>query len=1127
MLRRLVKILLVLVGLIVMAAAIVHGVLKSDWLQRLILTAISERTGMEVTCESLEVRWGGRTTLRGPAVKMPLADDVVLSADEIEISHVTVPLLILGRPTHVRSVQVDSPRINLRQDENGRWNVQDVWTRLSASLSSSGRQTGPIPLPRVVVQDALVQITEPNGTVRTVGPLDFRAELQGPLLWQFDLRLSQIAEVKGRAAPGGDWTHDVRFTVADVGSLVHRFLGSGLTPIRAAGRWEGRVLGDAVTGMLRLDELAVGPVAARGGVHLEAKAGRISLSPQDLVLSDPNLVGEEIRLAGGSVQIAGRQVHVEQLSVASGPLTARVDGGWDWIAGAGELTASWAAISDGNSLQCSGMCRASMDAAQFGRRTARASVTADAETSVGDVTVTANVDGAGVDWQQSQWRISAPTCVWARDGKQVDLSGAAAEIHVDWPSVRLVSLRVPQTQATNAVAQFDPSTRRWSANLAVEGLSQLKSWGLEPLDLRVNAEGDARTAHISELRITQGRGIATARGDMSFAEWGFQNVRLAADWLADSAAGDGPQAAQSLGRWHLEGDVFGRVRPLAVEMTGQMTGRNIAVGKEAVDRVEVPVRATVNRREARVTTDAVDFLGGRWLASGRHDLPSHLTQVAVMVDGLSLESVAAMAGLTQISEGRTHAEIQLAAQDFDIGSVVATGSWSAEDINVPPLRIPRAHGGVHFSDGLARFDRIVLEQEGGQAEASVEFRLDDLESVCVELTAHQWQTQLNGHLGSFCADGKARLRVNAIERTVDGQADLSGQVVWTGQPLAQVRVSALVHERTLDVQAFHAETLGGVVTGRAMVPLNGWKNSTAKLNWQGIEPKLLQQWAPQFGRFEGVVSGSLEVGQAEPATRPPEPMRFVLDANVQDGRFGPAHIDSCRLVAFLGDRRLLIDEANLEILDGQFKAKTRVSTHAGGYQGSVVADFNDLKLDQLVHVIDPNASEYAGRLSGNGTVLASSDWHSFGGEVQVKLMESDLVGNSVVRVLHNTLNLQLGKQQPTGTGEVAVRLEGPSVVIPSLTYFNRGVEIRGAGRIQDIREGSQSPIEGFAVGSTRVLKGIRLPGVNALDQLLATFQAGAASVKIAGTVGKVETKVVPLPEVLNPFRSLLWAQLRK
>jgi len=44
---------------------------------------------------------------------------------------------------------------------------------------------------------------------------------------------------------------------------------------------------------------------------------------------------------------------------------------------------------------------------------------------------------------------------------------------------------------------------------------------------------------------------------------------------------------------------------------------------------------------------------------------------------------------------------------------------------------------------------------------------------------------------------------------------------------------------------------------------------------------------------------------------------------------------------------------------------------------------------------------------------------------------------------------------------------------------------------------------------------------------MATFQAGAASVKIGGTIDEVEVNVVPLPAVVGSFRRLLWSQLKE
>ncbi|HNS22938.1 MAG TPA: hypothetical protein PKH24_20735 [Sedimentisphaerales bacterium] len=1127
MLRWTTRVVLVLVLLIVAAATVVHCVLKSDWLRRTLLTAASERTGMEVAVESLSVRWGGRTTLVGPLIKDPLTDDVILSADRIEISHAAIPLLILGRAARVQSVQVDNPTVHLRRDEHGRWNAEDAWTRLAMSLGDSDRTTGPTVLPRIAIHNAMIQIAEPNGATETAGPLDFRGAPEGPRLWQFDVNLSPVAEMKGRTVQGGDWSHGVSFVIADIESWVRRVLGRGAAPIQAAGRWEGKVLRDTVAGTLRLDTMTLGPLTARGGICLDAKAGQIRLRPQDLVFTDPNFVGQEIRLTGGDVRLAGRQVDVERLSAESGPLSVLLDGSWNGDKASGEVVASWTVLSDQESNQGSGVCRAFVDSSRSGRRTAKMSVTTEARTPVGDLTAEIDVDGAGADWRQSQWRISAPRLAWTRDGRPVDLSGTAAEVRLDGPVVQLTSLRVPGVDVANARAQFNSSTYHWSANLAAEGLRQLESWGVKTLGLQVDAEGDDRTARIRDLRVTQGPRIVTARGDLHFAEWELENVRLTADWPADGTADAAPQPAHSFGQWRLEGDLAGRIQPLAVELHGRMTGRNVVVGKQTVERVTIPVRAAMNPREVHATADTVDLFDGSWLVSGRHDLSSERTEIAVTVDGLSLESVAAMAGLPRVSKGRMHAQIRLTVQDFDLGSVAAAGSWNAENIEASPWHIPRAQGGVHFSNGLARFDEIVLEQEGGRIQARAELRLDDREFIDVEVSSRRWHTPLAGDRLSLQADGTARLRLNTVKHTVDGEADLSGQMLWEGQPLARILTVALMRGQAVEVREFRAETLGGAVTGRTTIPLHDWRSSTAALSWQGLQPALLREWAPPLGRFEGVLSGSLDVGQAPPETRPPESLQFVLDARAERGSFGLGHIDSCRLVGFLGDRRLLIDEANLRILDGQLKAKTRISAHAGGHYASFALDFNDLSLDQLVRVIDPNAGEYPGSLAGSGTVLASSEGRSLGGEVRLRLTESDLVGNGVVQGLYNALNLKLGGREPIGAGEMIVRLDGSSAVIPSFVYFNRGVEIRGAGTIRDVYCGAQSPVDGFAVGSTRILREIRLPGVKALDQVLATFQTGAASVKIAGTIEKTEVKVVPLPEVLGPFRSLLWSQLRR
>jgi len=1131
MLRWTIRILIVFVVLILATAAILHFVLQSRWLKDLILARAGERIGMDVSADSLTVGWGGRTTIQGAAVTMPLTNDVLLAAERVEVMHEAIPLLILGRAVNVRSVRVERPQVNLKQYPDGRWNVEDAWTRVQAGRKPDEKR-GEFSLPEVEIREARVHIEEPNGAGQVVGPVNFTGRSQGRLLWQFDLEVPDSVGVRGQVVSGRDWAHEIGVRVSGVEPWVRSLVGREVTPIRVTGQWEGRVVEGSLDGTIRLDTLAIGPATARGGIGVQAKPGDLSLTAKDLVIGEPDVAGREVRLTGGSIRIAGDQIRIEQLAAASNQLTARVNGVWDLSARSGEFSGSWAAVVDAQKARSDGTYRAAVKSPRSGRKTARVNVAGRAQAPFGELAVAAEVEGDGPEWGQSQWQISTPTLSWSRQDKKVNLAGSAAEVRLAWPQIRLMDLRMPGTQTADVNATFDANSRLWSVQMAIDHLTLLAPWGVQPLDLRLNAEGDMLTARVSELRVAEGERIAVAKGRLSFRERGFQDVQLSADWPAGAAAPDRSRVEQPLGHWHLEGDILGHVQPLAIELTGQMTGQNVSLGKETVGRIEVPVRAKADAQAIQMATDPVDMFGGRWQLSGRHDLSTNVTQIEAAADALSLESVAAMAGLKLTSRGRARAHVQVAVRNLDVESAVATGSWEAEDVNIPPFQADKAHGKLRIAGGLARFDEILLERDGGQAEASVEFRLDNPQSLLVELTSRRWPARFEGSPLLLYADIKAHLRVNLAKRAADGEARLSGPVFLKEQELAQIRVAALVEQQAVNIEDFYAETLGGAIEGQAQVRLDHWIDSSASLRWEGIEPKMLQSWAPRIAPFEGTVSGSLVVGRADPASRPPEPVQFAMNLDVENGWFGAAAVGSSRLSGFLGPTRLLIDDGELRALDGQVKARVMISSHKGARYANIVSDFEHLNLDQIVHVVSPGARQHAGYLSGHATLLGSSsvlsgDYSPLQGQARINLTKSELGNSKIIGTLYNTMNLKFGPQEPNGTGDVSIRIEGPSVLIPSFSYFNRGIEIRGAGKIENINRGSESPVSGFAVGSTQVLRGVRLPGVRSLDRLLATFQSSAASVSIEGSLAEPKVKVVPLPVILGPFRNLLWAELRE
>jgi hypothetical protein len=1203
MLRRIIRIVVVLA---VLAAVVAVGgalILRSKWLGEQILARASAQLGLDVRAESFSLGWGGGATLGAVSIRMPLRDDVVFAADRVKVELSAVPLLLLGRPVRVHSLMLDRPIVLLRQFEDGRWNAQDVWERVQASIGSAPQGAPETRLPEMVVRDATIRITDSGGMTQTVGPLGFDGHRQGRVLWAFALRAAPIAEIQGQVVEGSDRAHEVRFRVKDIGTPVGCLLQRDLTPVRLAGRWKGTFTRGVLRGALQLDECVVARATLQGSAQIAVMPDGVTIHPRDLTVGEPNLAEETIRLTDGAIEITRARITLESLAARARAVGARIDGCWHWETRRGEFSGSWAAAEPGSSSQYGGTYRVAVASPSQGRQEARANVTVQARTPLGSWHAAAEAQASGAQWRVSQWQVKVPAFSWARGERRVDVAEVAAVIELRWPEIRLTSLSIPAAHQVDGQARFDADTRQWSARLGVQRW-HAPALGATDLDFRLSAEGDDKEARVSELCVAlpapgpQGRdasglrvggeeSVVTVEGGLSLVTWDLRKVNLSASGPARLLRLGGTIAPT--GRWRLEAGVAGQVRPVALEADATLTGQDIALGKRRVDRVQIPVHVRADARRVEATTQPFDLLGGQWQSTGRYEFSGRATQIDVLVANLSLAAVADMAGLPLASQGQARAALAVRMPGLEIQKAVAAGRWSARDIRIPPLVARQAQGALRVADGLVQLEDIRLEQEDGRADAKASFRLDEPQVVSLELSTHRWPLPWDGRSMTVVVDGRTSLQTNVVKKTAEGDARLTGKVLWQDKDLADVRLAALVREQTVDVQEFQAQVLGGTVDGTAVVPLNRWTDSTAQLRWREIQLPQLETWLPAPRRaaapralasLQGTMSGSLVVEQTRrpqapgqkteerrPATepfsppthspdargpggplpdpgpygpgasvsRPPSseihplgPMRFVLDTQIAGGRFGPARIDSCQMTGYLDPKRLLVENARFDILGGRLDTQARLSRRAGTFYGSIVADFNELSLDQLVHALDPNVGEYPGRLAGRATVLPVFERRIvLSGGGRVRLTESDLADNPIVGSLYNTLNLHFGSQEPKGTGEVEFQLQGPAVAFSSVQYFNRGVEIRGAGRIENVNLGTESPVQGYAVASTRILKGIKLPGIRSLDHLLNALGPSAGSVKIGGAIDNVQVQVVPFPEVLDPFRRLLWAQLRQ
>lgn len=1109
--------------LAVVAVIAVQVVLMTDLPRRLILDAVVKKTGLGVQVESMSIRWSGRTTVRGATVATPLDDETFLTLDTLQLHHHSLPVLLLTRSLGLRSVRVERPELSLWRDEQGRWNVQNVADHL-ASLPSESE--GPsLSLPNIEVEEASVQIAEPNGPSRAVGPIHFEGTADRGAVWRFALEVPDGGTLSGELIEGGNWAHRVTFDAAPTVALQESVLGQALADLRVAGRWEGRMESGNLRGALRLAQLKAGSASIAGEISVATQPGSLTVSPESLVLSEPNLGDFQPRVAGGRIRLSQAVLSVDGVRVRTSTGAARVDGRWDLDSQAGDLTTTWAGHMPGQVAEYNGVVQAEVQSPRHGLKQAHLTASAKVQGDAGTWRVAVETDAAGSEWGQSLWKTTLREFSWNHDDREIDLGGATAEVSVDAPRVRLASLSLPRDAKVGAKAQLDWQTGQWSAQFDTTGLrlaqSDQSAW-----NIRVRGEGDSRNAVIAELQVAEGLSSMTGKGQISFETRQVHDAHISAQWPDRAPSGQGGQT-QNRGQWTAEVDVSGSVQPLALETDSVLKGRNVRLGKRQVAQLEVPVQAQVDATRVAITTSPFTLLGGRWQFSGRHDLVETETQLDLTIENLSLRNAAEMAGSPIQCGGQASAQLQVTVPGFDFSRTLAYGGWEVADLSIPPFDAATGQGQIRIAGGLVQCDEIELRQDQGHAKGALRFRLDQPQRLSINFTSTDWPTRIEGQPVVLVTDSDVEVELDLQAKSADGKGSLAARLLADDNQFGRFDTKIEIAGRTLMVDELRGTVLGGSVEGQARIPLDQLTTSSAQVKWQDIHPDQIASWLPQASRVGGVASGSLVAHQTSEQERPLGPLRIDVQSQIADGRFGAAEIRDANVVAYLSSSRFLVERCNLQLLGGQIAGWARISPHAGQLYLAVSADANDLDINQIAQAADPNAPPVVGRLSGSGTLLTSADWRRLSGQADLKITKSDLGNNAVIHTLYDTLSLDLGPSEPEGTGSVELLFAGTRVRIPSFVYFNRGVEVRGTATIGDLGLGAESPLDGYAVGSTRVLKGVKLPGVRQLDRLMSSLQNGMASVTIGGTLGQTKVKVVPLPVVGEALRGLLWNQLRQ
>ena len=1123
--RWILRILVILFLLLSVVAVTTTIILRTDLPRRWTTRILSQQLSMKVTVGSLRAGMWGKTTVRDLTLSLPMDKGPCLVIEEIHISHSALPLILLGNSAMLHSVRIINPTTDIREDENGRWNVQELASCLRRFVSGQDEQRK-VRLPELDIVNGVSVVTNRSGRVENIGPFRLHGTPQDSGRWDFEMNIAPKVAISGKVAAGADWAHEVNFDIRDLHEMVDELLPGISEALCLSGTLSGHAREGELTGKLKLDLLQYGKRQTQGILGVNLSPAGVLVRFEDLQVRGFDSPAQVFKIAGGSARLGSQELQIDRVGIEAGGISGNFTGHWNWMRADGRLSGSWAGKSTERGIYLEGTWDGSVSWPQMGRKEVGVSVFTRGCCSWGDWNGTVKILGSGNTLSTSKWHVSAPRLSCRLRNANIALEDVRVEVAADWPKVRLVSLHSANPGTLKAEGEFRADEGSWDISVEAENWKAVDRQDL-PVDLRLIATGNKQDVTVREFHLAQKDVRLEATGKMMLPSTELSDAYAKASWMVrPPPSADAERRAAISGRLQCETAIAGTTRPLRLHLESQLLGENITLNRRVISIVKIPLQAQIDAERIEYEAGQFGLFGGNWSVNGKYEFHQPSRKVTLNASEVSLQPMVELLGLPLKSKGLVAVKLQAELPSYNIDDLTLAGSWQIRDMVLGTVEAERADGDVRIENGVAMFDRIHLERSQGRVSASARFDLNRPQYVSVDMEARQWPLDLPDHNMTLVTDGKGNATLDLLKRTAEGQGNLSAVVAVNAKTLGDLSAEIAFRKRTIDINDMTIEALGGSVDATARIHLDNWPASKAEAKWHGLNIAALADWRPELKDFAGTSSGVLTVVQAD-GKRPLEPMRLDIRADISDGIFRNVQFGDFQVSGYIGKERLVIDRSQIAILDGSLNAQGSFRRQSDGLLTHVRADFSQLEIDQLVHFFRKGEKRVPGRLAGGGVLIVSSGFDRMTGEAALQLSESDLANTIIAGTLYDTMNARFGQTEPKGEGQMKLRFEGSAVRIPSFTYFNRGIEIRGMGAMDDLSWGRTSPISGYAIGSVRPLKGTNLPGMDDLDRLMTSLQTGVASVRIGGTLAEPEVVPVPLREIGEVLRVLLWRQLRK
>ncbi len=1135
------RILFTLVAFVVVLIVAVQIVLSTNLPRNVLISTLERQLGLRVTASSLSVGWFGHTTVKDVTLALPLSDQSFLKAEELSVRNTTIPCLLLGGKMQVNALVFKRPSLLIRQDPTGRWNVQEVIALLGragggqAAEKQPDTRTGALQLPSLAVEDATIILQDRTQKKNTITPVNISGTPDGLLVWRLTASIGPTADpalaIDGNFAPGGSWEHHLNFHIQHPDDLLRSWFPNGLGTLQIKGAWAGRLANGGTNGQLRIESGQFQNIHVGGNANIEAVGGKVTFRPAGLHAQMGAEPAQLIAFVGGSVTYEGTILSMDDVVMQLMGGSARINGKADTDAKSAKFDSQWVNVAVGTLGTHEGNVHVSYTTPWPGQAKVEAGIHSKGFLTNGGWQADLKLTGEGKPGGNFDWDLTAPKLHW--DGSQhIHLDNIQTTLQQRGQVLALRDLHTGIHGQLGGEVSYDLNSRAWWSWLSIHDLPLLRRSSANT-NIELHVTGDAKHIDVNQLDIFSGQLGATAFG---YYRWNVPKpLKLTAEfWRAPFHINEQHHPREALGGelWgHLNTE--GDLQPAALSLELDVEGDNVIIGQRKLGSPKFHLSGSADDNHIALKSTQIEVLDGQWTLALEYIFETDQAKAHLTEKEFPLTAMDDILSPAPRLNGIVSADVDLVLPDRDLKHLAASGDWHIahfKKIFAPgqaaqtTIAANTIDGQISYKDGSLKLNEIVAKN--GESRLNLMAQLDQVsQNLRVVATSNGWPVDFPQLALKLNVQATSDLRIDLNKHSITGPLWLSTPVTYKKKSIGTLMVDSQLIGRALQLDDLTAEVLEGRFNANGTFLFDDRLNSSGSYKFDDINLAYLPQWVADADGIAGKISGwGLITPDHDP--RVPGPLRLNFSMYPAGGHFRELTFGDMDIVAYAGKTHLSIDRSKWDIAGGNIHLNGRLTSPLPTRPREKFAQANltlhDIDVNQVVKAFDTDTPPEPGRLDGSFSMFGPLDNKTrMFGDGDLTIRKTDLLNVGFISFLYDALGLKWGPLKPDGSGHIAMRLESDDLHITQFSYFNRGVEVRGNLDVKNVWKSKIAALDGYAVGSARPLRSIKLPLIADAEKILSVLEQNVTTVKITGTLAKPKPKLVPFSDVGSGLRRFL------